>query len=109
MIKIVGYVFLTFILVGCATTKEWSATGGSRADGTIVLSYELREFEQPILNEDQGLSLAIARCKKWGFDEAEAFGGITRSCIQHTSSLFTSNCVVWKVDKKYQCTGTSDK
>lgn len=96
-------------LVGCATTKEWSATGGSRADGTVVLSYEQGGFEQPILNESQGLALAAARCKNWGFTGAEAFGGVTRICIEHTSGLFTSSCVTWKVDKKYQCTGTSDK
>ncbi len=105
----ISYLFLAIALAGCATNKEWSATGGSRADGIVVLSYEQGGYEQPILNENQGLALAAARCKRWGYIDAEAFGSSTRICIEHTSGLFTSSCVTWKVDKKYQCTGTPDK
>jgi len=32
------------LLAGCATTKDWSATGGSQADGTVRLSYEFGPF-----------------------------------------------------------------
>lgn len=109
MKKAILVVTIAFTIFGCTTTKEWSATGGSRADGAIVLSYEQGGYEQPILDENQGLALAVARCKRWGFSDAEAFGGSTRTCIERTSGLFTSSCVTWKVDKKYQCTGTPDK
>jgi hypothetical protein len=34
-------------LAGYATTKEFVATGGSRADGTVHLSYEYGMFESP--------------------------------------------------------------
>ena len=35
------------VLAGCATAKNWSATGGSRADATVKLSYEYWAFEKP--------------------------------------------------------------
>ena len=34
------------LVSGCATTKNWSATGGSRADATVRLSYEYGAFEK---------------------------------------------------------------
>lgn len=91
------------LLSGCTTTKEWAATGGSRSDGVVRLSYELGELETAILNEEQAINLATQRCKTWGYDGAEAFGGITRQC--NTMGGF-SGCARWLVTKEYQCTGT---
>ena len=49
---------LAMVLSGCAVTKDWSATGGSRADGVVRLSYELGELETVQLNESQAVRLA---------------------------------------------------
>lgn len=38
---------ISAFLTGCAAPKNWAATGGSRADGTIKLSYEYGMFENP--------------------------------------------------------------
>lgn len=93
-------------LGGCATTKEWAATGGSRADGTVMLAYEHSNFEMPTVNEEQGLALAVTRCKSWGYEGAEAFGGTTKKC---TSPAYGGGCNFWQVTKQYQCTGRPEK
>jgi hypothetical protein len=91
------------LMTGCAVNKDWSATGGSRADAVVRLSYELQEMEKPVLNEQQAVNLATRRCKSWGYSGAEAFGGVTRQC--NATGGF-SGCSQWTVTKEYQCTGT---
>jgi hypothetical protein len=91
------------LMSGCATTKDWSATGGSRSDGVVRLSYEVTEFEQAQLNEQQAVSLATQRCMTWGYTGAEAFGGVTRQC---TVPGGFGGCGSWTVTKEFQCVGT---
>jgi hypothetical protein len=98
---IIAATMLTFV-TGCATQKDWSATGGSRADGVVRLSYEKGEFEQPKLSEEQAVKIATQRCKTWGYTGAEAFGGVTRQC--NTAGGF-SGCANSLITKEYQCTG----
>ncbi|MFL6585333.1 MAG: YecR family lipoprotein [Luteimonas sp.] len=87
---------------GCSTTKDWTATGGSRSDGVVRLSYEHGDFEKSVLNEAQAVGLATRRCEAWGYTGAEAFGGTTRQCSQGGGF---GGCAVWLVTKEYQCTG----
>ncbi len=94
------------LLSGCATTKNWSATGGSRADATVRLSYEYGTFERPQVNEMEAINLATSRCKTWGYTGAEAFGGVTRQC---NMSDGMGGCNRWFVTKEFQCTGTGNK
>lgn len=89
-------------LGACATAKTWQATGGSRADGTVRLSYEFSMFESPVVDEAQAQVLAAQRCAVWGYSGAEAFGGVTRQCTQPSSS----GCQTTLVTKEFQCTGT---
>jgi hypothetical protein len=93
------------LLSGCATTKDWAATGGSRADGVVRLSYEVGLMEKPQLNEQQAINLATQRCKTWGYAGAEAFGGVTRQC--NMPGGFGGGCNQWMVTKEYQCTGNA--
>ena len=93
---------ISLALSGCATSKQWAATGGSRADGTVRLSYEVGSMEVPQTNDMQGQQIAAARCKTWGYTGAEAFGGVTRQC--NAPSGF--GCDRWIVTKEFQCTGT---
>jgi hypothetical protein len=101
--KMLAALALGALLSGCAVTKEWSATGGSRADGVVRLSYEAHEMEAVQLNEAQAVSLAAQRCKTWGYSGAEAFGGVTRQCNKFGGF---SGCAQWMVTKEFQCTGT---
>lgn len=90
-------------LSGCATPVDWVATGGSRSDGVVRLSFTFGEFEIPQVNAQQGVDLATQRCKTWGFSGAEAFGGVTQQCSQWGG---LGGCARWTVTKEYQCTGT---
>lgn len=87
---------------GCMTTKDWAATGGSRADGVVRLSYEIGAMEQAQLNESQAIALATKRCATWGYTGADAFGGVTRQCNQPGGF---GGCTNWVVTKEFQCTG----
>jgi len=75
---------------GCAVKKDWVSTGGSRADGTVKLSYEYGALEVPQLDEQQAIRLAIQRCQAWGYDRAEAFGGIPHHVSYHRLVVATS-------------------
>ncbi|WP_324748812.1 YecR family lipoprotein [Sphingomonas sp. LY54] len=98
---IAAFVFL--VLVGCATTKTLQATGGSRSDGVVRLSFEYGAFESPQIDEAQAHSVARDRCKVWGYSDAEAFGGVTKVCNQ--TGMY--GCTGWMVTKEYQCTGAN--
>ena len=89
-------------LVGCATPvqKDWAATGGSKSDGTIRLSYQATLYEKPILDESQALKLAETRCKSWGYSSVEAFGGVITQCQKTDAYL---GCTESLVTKEYQC------
>lgn len=88
--------------LGCASEKMWVPTGGSRADGTVRLSYEFSSLESPRLNPQQGIDAASSRCKAWGYLSAEPFGGQQRTCTSHDQF---GSCTFWTVNADYQCTG----
>lgn len=98
-------VLITLVLYGCAVQKEYVATGGSRADGTIELSYEYGRFQAPRVNEQQGVTLAKRRCKAWGYSDAEPFGGKKQTC----SFSDANGCAQWFVTAQYQCLGSLEK
>lgn len=88
---------------GCATSvaKELVATGGSRADGTVQLSFEHAAYEQPKVDFARGIETARSRCAAWGYGNAEQFGGVSRQC------QFSNNygCMRWHSTVTYQCIG----
>ena len=88
-------------LAGCATVSQMTATGGSKADGIVRLSYEAGRFDKVRIDEADALRTAQARCRTWGYDDAEAFGGITRQC----QAMSMYGCGRWFVTKEYQCIG----
>lgn len=99
---VVALIAVEAMLQGCAVTKSWTATGGSRSDGTVRLSHEIYEFEVVSTDELQGQAVANARCAAWGYRGAEAFGGTTRQCSQFGGF---AGCRAWLVTKEYQCIG----
>ena len=98
------YKLLTLVAVlalsGCATPKHYGASGGSKADGTIKMSYTYGMFEKPVVDESQALTQAIRRCKVWGYASAEAFDFVNRQC-QSTDA--NGSCTSWLVTKEFQC------
>jgi len=95
-----------FLVSGCAVQKDWVATGGSRADATVRLSYEYGAFESPQVSDAQADMLAAQRCKTWGYEGAEPFGGITQVCNLPDG---LGGCNRWLVTKEFQCMGTGAK
>src|SRR5437868_1611912 len=97
----IGVLVMVAVCCGCAVTKQWVPTGGSRADGTVKLSYQFALLESPQVDPQQGAAAARAKCKAWGYEDAEAFGGQTQVCNNFTSS----GCNSWVVTAEYQCIG----
>jgi hypothetical protein len=94
-------VAVTLATVGCATQKQWTATGGSKADGIVKLSFEYGGFERPVISVQDGVPQATARCQSWGYTGAEPFGGATRQC----TATNQYGCIAYFVTAEYQCTG----
>lgn len=97
----IGAVLIALLLQGCAAQKTMVPTGGSRADGTVKLSYEYGMFEAPKVDMAQGTVAANKRCGSWGYTGAEPFGGETRTC----NSYGGGGCNRWLVTVEFQCTG----
>ena len=98
-------VVLPALLVGagCTVQKELVPTGGSRADGTVNLSYEYGVFEKPQVNMSLAQVSAQQRCAAWGYTGAEPFGGQLNKCERVNGY---GDCLQTLVTVTYQCTGT---
>lgn len=105
-ILIVTAVYATLTLSACAVKKDLVPTGGSRADGTIRLSYQHGKFEAPQVDPAQGLALAKQRCAAWGYSGAEAFGGQTKTCALPAA---LDGCKEFLVTVEYQCIGIPEQ
>lgn len=99
---VAAFCLSTALIAGCATQKELVPTGGSRADGTVNLSFEYGMFEKPQVDWDQANREAAQRCAAWGYSGAQAFGGNTQRCEAVNGY---GNCVRFLVTAAYQCTG----
>lgn len=87
---------------GCTVQKEWTATGGSRADGTVDLAFQYGAFEKPQVNDAQGVELAASTCAGWGYTASQPFGGTMTKCEAVNGY---GNCLRTLVTRKYQCMG----
>jgi YecR-like lipoprotein len=76
--------------------------GGSRADGTVDLSYEYGGLQQPQIDESQGVDLAATTCAGWGYSSSQPFGGTLNRCEEVNGY---GMCLRYLVTRKYQCLG----
>lgn len=93
-------VALCLVLGACTTNVTPLATGGSRADGTVVVSYQYGMFEQPVVDWSKATNSAIARCKAWGYRKATPFEGAENKCLAFNGY---GNCVQTQVNTTFQC------
>lgn len=94
--------FICISLVGCTKTiKTLKATGGSRADGVVELSYGVGAFENPEILWDKAIEIATEACQGWGYEIAKPFGGSSSDC--QVQGDFGSGCVYFLITYKYQC------
>lgn len=93
---------LIFILAlySCATNVTPQPIGGSKADGTVTLSFQYGMFETPVVDWVTASGNAVERCKAWGYKNANAFGGSQNICLAHNGY---GNCVRTQVNVTYQC------
>jgi hypothetical protein len=90
------------LVIGCSNSRYFVHYARlRRADGTVKMAYEFGMFEMPKIDMQQGQDAATQRCKSWGYTNAEAFGGQTKTC----SSFGGGACNSWLVTVEYQCTG----
>jgi hypothetical protein len=101
MKKLILIASVIVALSGCSVNKDWVATGGSRADATIKLSYDFTSAQDVHVSEQQATDLAKKRCGVWGYSGAEAFGGVTTTC--NKAGMW--GCEAGMITKEYQCLG----
>lgn len=102
MRKLLLLVMLAVVVTGCSSRKDFYATGGSRADGSIDMAYDFKAFETPIVDLKQAESIANNKCAVWGYERAEPFGGKTLNCQARDGF---GNCNAGQMIVKYQCIG----
>ncbi len=93
------------ILAACAPPPPVTpvATGGSKADGTVEMSYLTRAGPQPEVNWTSADAEATARCAAWGFAKAERFGGGSLACHQYGTGILAGSCMQGQITVVYQC------
>ncbi len=90
-------------LTACASVvKVPQPTGGSRADASVVLSYQFGAFEIVTPDWDTAQAAADARCKAWGYHRADPFEGTQSRC---ESPDGFGSCNLTTVSRTYQCLG----
>ena len=90
---------LIALLTACNVTKTPVATGGSRADASIEMSYDVGGFETVTPDWSAAQTAATERCQAWGFSKAEGFEGISTQC----NAFNAYGCVNETVTRTYQC------
>lgn len=90
----------TFLLSGCSTVTELSASGGSRADGTVTMTAEYGEFDFIKPNTQRALDSAIMRCQSWGYRSAQPFDSGLSRC---SSPSGLGGCARYIYSINYQC------
>ena len=83
------------------TKRNGSETNASRSDGTVTLAYEYGGLQTPVIQADQGTTLAKGRLL--------ADGGIRGAKPLATMTQCTMmgqyGCLRYMVSQRYQCLG----
>ena len=98
--KTLATILLVLTMTGCAVQKNYGASGGSKSDGTVKMSYTYGLFQKVTVDERAALHSATARCAAWGYTRATAFDFIERKCTYFSQD---GNCMSWMVTKEFQC------
>ena len=100
MKKIIALI-LSLTLTGCASYKTLEPVNGSKADGTVTLSYQYDWLEDPQVDWNLANDTAQHRCSAWGYKSAEKFSGSHSRCLERSES---GACLQTQIDVVYQCT-----
>lgn len=105
-------VLASISLQGCTSVsslkRPFAATGGSKADGTVVFTRQVGRYLLPKntndLITDDTRQEALRHCVAWGFKGAEQFDRVVVNCDEKFSR-FMGGCGVYQVSITFQCTG----
>ena len=97
MVRLVS--LMALLLSGCTVTVVPVATGGSRSDGIVKMSYQFSPMTIPQVDQTAAIRNAEMRCKAWGYDTAEPFDAGLTSCSQPSAS----GCDMYLTTIEYQC------
>jgi len=92
--------FLPLLFAACASNVTPVATGGSKADGLVNMSYEYGMFSKPKVDLATTQERAEQRCIAWGYKKAEPFDGVENVCQEHNAY---GMCTYTRVNIRYQC------
>ncbi|HBL7015546.1 YecR family lipoprotein [Serratia marcescens] len=94
-----GIIIASLLLVACSTVTDMAATGGSRADGIVEMSYQYVPFQTVKIDKSKAQQSAARRCQSWGYKSAESFDDGLQTCIDR--DMFS--CNAYRVTVRYQC------
>ena len=97
MVRLVS--LMALFLSGCTVTVVPVATGGSRSDGIVKMSYQFSPITIPQVDQAAAIRNAAQYCKNWGYDTAEPFDAGLTSCSQPSAS----GCDMYLTTIEYQC------
>jgi YecR-like lipoprotein len=89
-------------LAACEVAKTPVATGGSKSDGLVEMSYDVGGLEIAKVDWSTAQISAAKRCSVWGYRNAEPFEGARTQC-QSFDGYGGYNYAT--VTRTYQCTG----
>lgn len=90
-------------LAGCATPVVPTVSGGSRADGVVVLTGDYGLWKKGEIDWREALVDAKAACQGWGYRDAKAFDRYQWRCTSDTPI----GCANTQVTLRFQCTGSA--
>ena len=105
---------LMLALGGCAAPAVFNnAIGGSKADGTVDMSFIMGTLGKPVIDWEASEYNARRVCVNWGYSGAQYMGGHKEgiNCSVRSSSNayggFSSReiCSAYRYIATYQCTG----
>ncbi|HID6041774.1 TPA: YecR family lipoprotein [Klebsiella pneumoniae] len=97
--RYLGLMAVVLSLSACTTVTDMSATGGSRADGIVEMSYQYDVLQRVMIDKLKAQDSAARRCQSWGYKSAEAFDDGIRTCVDRDMI----SCNVYRVTVRYQC------
>lgn len=95
----ISMLILIVFFTNCTVQKRLAITDGNRRDGKLTLSYEYRSWEDPVVNWEDAKRKARAKCREWGYRDAEFFESGTRDCIDSSDG----DCNRWRVSFNCEC------
>lgn len=91
------------MLSGCATSSSYSVADGPQA-GSVLVTYQTRQLDDPPLSLNQANHLATSRCGIRGYSYTELEVAVSQRCSAETAP---GKCALWKVESTYECAGNS--